>query len=99
MKRIFTTLFIALTAILVTACNEPKSAPQDLTFTQLMEQTAPEQVEAWYNGSTCLSARSCASRRSCSCLTLTELSQTTAAQCPTKAASCLISSQPKGITS
>ena len=56
MKSIFTTLFIALTAILVTACNEPKSAPQDLTFTQLMEQTAPEQVEAWYNGSTCLSA-------------------------------------------
>ena len=46
MKRIFTTLFIALAAILVTACNEPKSAPQDLTFTQLMEQTAPEQVEA-----------------------------------------------------
>lgn len=56
MKRTFTTLFIAIVAILLTACNEQKSAPQELSFTQLMEQTAPEQIEAWYNGSTSLSA-------------------------------------------
>lgn len=28
---------------------------QELTFTQLMEQSTPEQVEAWYNGASCLS--------------------------------------------
>lgn len=49
-------LFIAIiaVAILAVGCKkEPQS--QELSFAQLMEQSTPEQVEAWYNGASCLS--------------------------------------------
>lgn len=56
MKRIYSILAIVAVAIAMLACSEQKPAQQELSFTQLMEQSSPEQVEAWYNGSTCLSA-------------------------------------------
>lgn len=36
------------------SCRE-QQPKQELSFEQLMEQTSPEQIKAWYEGSTCLS--------------------------------------------
>lgn len=54
MKRIYSIL-ILVAALFATSCTEQKPQQCDLSFTELMEQTAPEQIQAWYNGSTCLS--------------------------------------------
>ena len=42
-------------AVAMVGCAEQKQQPQDLSFTQLMEQSSPEQVKAWYDGASCLS--------------------------------------------
>ena len=55
MKKIFSFLLIVAVAALSVGCKEQKAQPKDLSFTQLMEQSTPEQIEAWYNGASCLS--------------------------------------------
>ena len=50
MRKIYSLLLIALTLVVGVGCKATKQQPQELSFTQLMEQTAPEQIEAWYNG-------------------------------------------------
>ena len=42
-------------AVAMVGCAEQKPQPQELSFTQLMEQSTPEQVKAWYDGASCLS--------------------------------------------
>ncbi len=42
---------IRLVMMSVGCKEQPK---QELSFTQLMEQSSPEQIEAWYNGASCL---------------------------------------------
>ena len=42
-------------AVAMVGCAEKKPQPQELSFTQLMEQSTPEQVKAWYDGASCLS--------------------------------------------
>ena len=42
-------------AVAMVGCAEQKQQPQELSFTQLMEQSSPEQVKAWYDGASCLS--------------------------------------------
>ena len=42
-------------AVAMVGCAEQKQQPQELSFTQLMEQSTPEQVKAWYDGASCLS--------------------------------------------
>ena len=55
MKKIFSFLLIVAVVALSVGCKEQKAQPKDLSFTQLMEQSTPEQIEAWYNGASCLS--------------------------------------------
>lgn len=50
MKKIYSLLIIVAVAMISVGCCEKKSCKQELSFTQLMEQCAPEQIEAWYNG-------------------------------------------------
>jgi hydroxymethylpyrimidine pyrophosphatase-like HAD family hydrolase len=50
MRKIYSSLLIIAIAAMSISCKEQK-AQQHLSFTQLMEQSTPEQVEAWYNGS------------------------------------------------
>jgi hydroxymethylpyrimidine pyrophosphatase-like HAD family hydrolase len=50
MKKIFSFLLIVGVAMMSAGCKEQKPQQQELSFSQLMEQTAPEQIEAWYNG-------------------------------------------------
>ena len=50
MKKFFSILIVAAVAAISVSCCEKKSESQELSFTQLMEQSTPEQVEAWYNG-------------------------------------------------
>lgn len=45
-------LVVAVVMMSVGCKEQPK---QELSFTQLMEQSSPEQIEAWYNGASCLS--------------------------------------------
>ena len=51
MKKFFSILIVVAVATINVGCCEKKSAPQELSFTQLMEQSSPEQIEAWYKGS------------------------------------------------
>ena len=53
MRKIYSFLIIALVAFASVGCQAPK--PQEPSFSQLMEQSSPEQIEAWYNGASCLS--------------------------------------------
>lgn len=55
MKKLNYLLLIIAIAALSIGCNEPKTQQVEPSFTQLMEQSAPEQIEAWYNGASCLS--------------------------------------------
>lgn len=50
MKKFFSILIVVAVAAMSVSCCEKKSESQELSFTQLMEQSTPEQVEAWYNG-------------------------------------------------
>jgi len=50
MKKFFSILIVVAVAAMSVGCCEKKSDSQELSFTQLMEQSTPEQVEAWYNG-------------------------------------------------
>ncbi len=50
MKKFISTLAIIAIATINIGCCEKKSESQELSFTQLMEQSSPEQIEAWYNG-------------------------------------------------
>lgn len=53
MKKFYLLMLSVAVAMAVTGCQQqPK---QELSFTELMEQSTPEQVEAWYNGASCLS--------------------------------------------
>ncbi len=54
MKKVYLLMLSITIAMMVAGCEEQQSK-QDLTFVQLMEQSTPEQVEAWYNGVSCLS--------------------------------------------
>ncbi len=49
MKKIYSILLVVVFAAISIGCAEQKQSAQELSFTQLMEQSAPEQVEAWYN--------------------------------------------------
>ena len=49
-------LLVVAVAMMSVGCAEKKVQPQELSFTQLMEQSSPEQVEAWYNGASRLDA-------------------------------------------
>ena len=52
MKKIYSFIAIIVVAMMVVGCKEqPKT---ELSFVELMEQSSPEQVEAWYNGASCL---------------------------------------------
>ena len=53
MKKIYSFLIIALVAFASVGCQVTKQ--QEPSFSQLMEQSSPEQIEAWYNGASCLS--------------------------------------------
>ena len=55
MKRIYYFIAIVAAAMMVAGCQEQKPS-QELSFTQLMEQSTPEQIEAWYNGASRLDA-------------------------------------------
>lgn len=55
MRKIYSILICTAMAVAMVGCAEQKQQPQDLSFTQLMEQSSPEQVKAWYNGASCLS--------------------------------------------
>lgn len=56
MKKIYSLLVIVAVAMISVGCYEKKCAQQELSFTQLMEQSSPEQVQAWYNCSSRLDA-------------------------------------------
>lgn len=55
MRKIYSILICAAAAVAMVGCAEQKQQPQELSFTQLMEQSTPEQVKAWYDGASCLS--------------------------------------------
>lgn len=55
MRKIYSILICTAMAVAMVGCAEQKQQPQDLSFTQLMEQSSPEQVKAWYDGASCLS--------------------------------------------
>lgn len=56
MKNFYSILLaVTLVTLATTSCQEQKSQQQELSFTQLMEQSSPEQIDAWYNGASCLS--------------------------------------------
>lgn len=53
MRRFNKLMLVVAVVMMSVGCKEqPK---QELSFTQLMEQSSPEQIEAWYNGASCLS--------------------------------------------
>lgn len=47
-------MLVVAVAMMSMSCRE-QQPKQELSFEQLMEQTSPEQIKAWYEGSTCLS--------------------------------------------
>ena len=53
MRKIYSFIAIVAVAMMVGCKEQPKA---ELSFAELMEQSSPEQVEAWYNGASCLSA-------------------------------------------
>ena len=53
MRKIYAILLVVAVAMMSVGCAEKKA--QELSFTQLMEQSSPEQIQAWYNGASCLS--------------------------------------------
>ena len=55
MRKIYSILICTAMAVAMVGCAEQKPQPQELSFTQLMEQSSPEQVKAWYDGASCLS--------------------------------------------
>ena len=54
MRKIYSILICTAMAVAMVGCAEQKQR-QDLSFTQLMEQSSPEQLKAWYDGASCLS--------------------------------------------
>ena len=54
MKKIYSIVLVVAVAMMSVGCAEKKSQPQELSFTQLMEQSSPEQIKAWYDGASCL---------------------------------------------
>ena len=55
MRKIYSIVLVVAVAMMSVGCAEKKSQPQELSFTQLMEQSSPEQIKAWYDGASCLS--------------------------------------------
>ena len=55
MRKIYSIVLVMAVALMSVGCAEKKSQPQELSFTQLMEQSSPEQIKAWYDGASCLS--------------------------------------------
>lgn len=47
-------MLVVAVAMMSVGCQE-QQPKQELSFVQLMEQSSPEQIKAWYDGSTCLS--------------------------------------------
>ena len=56
MKKILSIALVAVMALVSVGCKCEKSQSQDLSFAELMEQSSPEQIQAWYNGASCLDA-------------------------------------------
>lgn len=54
MRRFNLLMLVVAVAMMGMSCRE-QQPKQELSFEQLMEQTSPEQIKAWYEGSTCLS--------------------------------------------
>lgn len=54
MKKIYSFIAIVATAMMVVGCQEQQ--PKEPSFSELMEQSSPEQIEAWYNGASRLDA-------------------------------------------
>ncbi len=54
MRRFNLLMLVVAVAMMSMSCRE-QQPKQELSFEQLMEQTSPEQIKAWYEGSTCLS--------------------------------------------
>lgn len=54
MRRIYSFLLIAAIALMSVGCQEKRAQVAEPTFTQLMEQSSPEQLKAWYDGGSCL---------------------------------------------
>ena len=51
MRKIYSLLIIALVAFASVGCKDvAQPKPQEPSFTQLMEQSSPEQIKAWYDG-------------------------------------------------
>ncbi len=55
MKKFYSALLVVVVATWIMSCQEQQPQKEELSFTQLMEQSTPEQIEAWYNGGSCLS--------------------------------------------
>lgn len=55
MRKFNLFMLIVAVAMMSVGCQE-QQPKQELSFVQLMEQSSPEQIKAWYDGSTCLSA-------------------------------------------
>ena len=53
MRKIYSIVLVLAVALMSVGCAE-KSQPKELSFTQLMEQSSPEQIQAWYDGASCL---------------------------------------------
>lgn len=49
MKRFYSILLVVAVVAMTLSCQEEQKQP-DLSFTQLMEQSSPEQIKAWYDG-------------------------------------------------
>lgn len=54
MRRFNFLMLVVAVAMMSVGCQE-QQPKQELSFVQLMEQSSPEQIKAWYDGSTCLS--------------------------------------------
>lgn len=50
MKRICSILLIVAVAMMTFGCQEQQPQSKELSFAQLMEQSSPEQIKAWYDG-------------------------------------------------
>ena len=56
MKKLFSIVLVVAVALVSVGCKSEKAQSQDLSFAQLMEQSSPEQIQAWYNGASRLDA-------------------------------------------
>ena len=56
MRKFYSYLLIFAAAMVAFGCQEQQPKHEELTFTQLMEQSSPEQIQSWYNGGSRLDA-------------------------------------------